>query len=107
MYLNSGTQRVACQFEQASGHFGTDVRFAAIFADLCRDFANDENSVVFFEGYGLVAVVSLAVFANEADHWFLAVSGNGDHLEAFDSAVVDDFNGDAFVIAEGERQRDG
>jgi len=51
------------------------------------------------ESYGLAAIVSLAVFANGADHRFLAVSGKGDYLEGFDAAVVDYFYGYALVIA--------
>src|SRR5690348_1302995 len=68
--FDSGPERRARGFEQASRDFRAHVSLTAVLADLGGHFADYERPAVAFQRYGRMAWPSLAVLANRAFHSF-------------------------------------
>jgi hypothetical protein len=69
--FDAGAEGFAGGLQECSGDFGADVGFAAVVADLRRDFADDQSSGVAFEGNGGKARTGFPEFADDAFHGFL------------------------------------
>ena len=69
--FDAGAEGFTSGLQERSGDFGADVGFAAVVADLCGDFADDQSSGVAFEGYGGKTRTGFPEFADDAFHDFL------------------------------------